>query len=69
MAERCPSCTSNAPHLHPAVQHGGEVEMCTDEFHLRPTPQNTGAHIALVRATRALYGIGSATESEAKDVG
>lgn len=39
--------------MHPAVQYGGEVETCPDEFHLRPTPQNTDAYIALVLAKRA----------------
>lgn len=38
---RCPTCDSPAPHLHPAVQHEGEVETCTDDFHLIETPSNT----------------------------
>lgn len=40
MSDRCPTCDSPAPHLHPAVQCEGEVQPCKDEFHLRPTPQN-----------------------------
>lgn len=38
--------------MHPAVQYGGEVELCTDEFHLRPTNQNTPDRIASVNAKR-----------------
>lgn len=37
---KCPTCNSPAPHLHPAMQHEGEVEVCTDDFHLQNTPQN-----------------------------
>jgi hypothetical protein len=40
----CKSCGSPQPHLHPAVQFEGEVETCTDDFHMRPTPQNTPAY-------------------------
>lgn len=50
--ERCPTCTSPSPHMHPAVQYGGEVELCTDEFHLKPTNQNTPERIASVNAKR-----------------
>ena len=42
----CPRCGSSAPHMHPAVQHEGEVEICTDDFHLTPTNQNTPVYIA-----------------------
>jgi hypothetical protein len=50
MSEQCPRCGSDKPHLHPAVQNGGEVELCTDVFHLRQTPQNRPGYIAAVRA-------------------
>lgn len=40
MTGRCPRCDSPAPHLHPAVQHEGEVQECTHEFHKQPTSQN-----------------------------
>ena len=30
---RCPTCDSPAPHLHPAVQHEGEVQPCKDHWH------------------------------------
>lgn len=30
---RCPSCDSPDPRLHPAMQLGGEVEICHDDFH------------------------------------
>lgn len=33
---RCPSCRSPQPHLHPAVQHEGEVRICRDTFHQQP---------------------------------
>lgn len=38
--DNCPTCDSPAPHLHPAVQYGGEVQPCRDRFHDRETPQN-----------------------------
>lgn len=40
MAKKCPRCSSPAPHLHPAVQHEGEVQPCDHAFHKRITPQN-----------------------------
>lgn len=29
----CPTCNSPSADRHPAVQHGGEVEICRDKFH------------------------------------
>lgn len=43
---KCPFCNSPAPHLHPAVQHEGEVQPCRDGFHRQVTPQNTASRIA-----------------------
>lgn len=37
----CPKCGSKQPHLHPAMQAEGEVELCVDDFHLIETPSNT----------------------------
>ena len=37
MTSKCPHCGSPKPHLHPAVQLEGEVEICTHDFHLTPT--------------------------------
>ena len=48
----CPSCNSPAPHLHPAVQHEGEVEVCTNDFHLTPTPENAPEYRDAVLAKR-----------------
>lgn len=31
--ERCPRCDSPQPHLHPAVQHEGEVHICPHPWH------------------------------------
>lgn len=42
--ERCPTCGSPAPRLHPATQHEGECQLCLDEWHgalnrrVPPTP-------------------------------
>jgi len=46
---KCPTCQSTAPHLHPAMQCGGEVELCHDAFHLRVTPESTKAKVAETR--------------------
>lgn len=32
---RCPRCNSPKPELHPAMQHGGEVQMCKHPWHER----------------------------------
>lgn len=50
--KRCPRCQSNAPHLHPAVQFEGEVELCTHDFHLTKTPSNRPEYIAAVMKKR-----------------
>lgn len=52
MTTRCPKCDSPAPHLHPAVQCEGEIELCTDDFHLTPTNQNRQELIEDVLAKR-----------------
>jgi hypothetical protein len=38
--KHCPRCDSPQPHLHPAVQAGGEVQPCPHEFHKQDTPSN-----------------------------
>lgn len=48
----CPTCNSPQPHLHPAVQHGGETETCLDDFHLTPTAENRPEYIARVHEKR-----------------
>lgn len=47
---KCRTCGSTAPHMHPAMQHEGEVELCTNAFHLTPTPQNKPEYIEAVSA-------------------
>ena len=34
--DRCPTCTSPSPELHPAMQHEGEVQPCRDDWHNHP---------------------------------
>jgi ribosome-binding protein aMBF1 (putative translation factor) len=56
--KRCPTCNSPAPHLHPAMSSGGEVEVCTDAYHLNKTPQNTLDFIYEVQRKRlAKWGV------------
>lgn len=49
----CPRCRSTAPHMHPAVQSGGEVEVCTDPFHLLEAQQNRPEYIRAVEEARS----------------
>jgi hypothetical protein len=50
LGKNCPRCDSPSPERHPAVQHEGEVEICTDPFHLTPTNMNRPQIIAAVCA-------------------
>jgi hypothetical protein len=56
--KKCPRCTSSAPHMHPAMQSGGEVEICPHDFHLTPTNQNRPEYIARVLEKRAAVSSG-----------
>lgn len=46
IGNRCPTCNSPQPHLHPATQHEGEAQPCGDAYHDTLTPSNTTARIA-----------------------
>jgi hypothetical protein len=50
VAMKCPTCESTHPHLHPAVQCEGEVQVCRDSFHDIVTPENTPERIAKRKA-------------------
>ncbi len=43
--EKCPTCQSPSPILHPAMQSEGEVELCHDAWHLRVTSENAEAKV------------------------
>ena len=55
MPEKCPTCDSAAPHLHPAVQHEGEVQPCRDVYHERVTPENTIESVQNLRELLARF--------------
>jgi hypothetical protein len=40
IGDRCPRRDSPQPHLHPAEQANGEVQLCPHEYHWAPTPSN-----------------------------
>ena len=40
--QRCPTCASPSPHLHPALQHEGEVQVCRDSWHTKDAPDGEG---------------------------
>lgn len=63
----CPRCDSPAPHLHPAVQCGGEVSPCAHSFHERLTPENTPGKIA--ETQRLLRTFAAPVEATGKEGG
>jgi len=52
--QRCKKCNSPQPHMHPAMQRGGEVEICTEDFHLQETIQNLPEYKQAVLKKRKL---------------
>lgn len=61
---RCPRCNSPDPHLHPSVQHEGDVQPCGDPFHEIVTAQNTVERIAAHRILLARLTTTTATTRE-----
>ena len=59
----CPTCSSPRPERHPAVQYGGDVEICVDPFHLQETPANPPRYRALVEAKRLQLAVAVDAES------
>lgn len=39
--KQCPKCSSPQRHLHPSLQHEGEVSLCDDPYHRLVTSENT----------------------------
>ncbi len=52
---KCPTCNSPKPNLHPAVQFEGEVSPCADAFHRRVTSENTPAKISEMQGLLARF--------------
>lgn len=49
MPEKCPTCDSPSPRLHPAMQYEGEVQVCRDAWH-----SELPAYAKVPRATPAI---------------
>ena len=52
LEDRCPDCNSPFPGWHPAVQFEGEVEICTNGFHLKEHHTNKPEFMQAVRDKR-----------------
>lgn len=50
---RCPTCDSPSPERHPAMAWEGEVELCTDDYHLIRTNMVRESVVAEIMAKRA----------------
>lgn len=63
---KCPTCNSPDPARHPAMQYGGEVQVCPDTFH--GSPRSDRADFERERLVSMIIGVGMLRRDVAADV-